>query len=135
MPPTRERHLISTSENIFKVLHARQEINVGFINPMVRRPGGALQAGMFIKFGTGTPSKASVQLRIYNFSFIKKNFEQRIPQLTGMSTLSAARAFKPNQCSFQTTASLQFPMIFLHVHQAIYDRFPMKRQLQFRHFY
>ena len=33
------------------------------------------------------------------------------------------------------TVPLQLPMIFLHAHQALYDRFPMKRQLQFFDFF
>jgi hypothetical protein len=32
--------LPTSGENICKVLHALQEINVGFINPLVMRPGG-----------------------------------------------------------------------------------------------
>lgn len=37
--------------------------------------------------------------------------------------------------SLQTTDCLQLPMIFLHVHQARYDQFSMKRQPQFCRFY
>lgn len=35
----------------------------------------------------------------------------------------------------KTTVPLQLPMIFLHAHQALYDQFPMKRQLLFCDFY
>ena len=35
----------------------------------------------------------------------------------------------------KTTVPSQLPMIFLHAHQALYDRFLMKRQLQFCDFY
>ena len=30
------------------------------VNPLAGRPGGALQDGMFIKFGTATPAKAEI---------------------------------------------------------------------------
>ena len=41
---------------------SREDI-IGSLNPLVRRPGGALQAGMIISFGTGAPAKAEIHMQ------------------------------------------------------------------------
>ena len=51
-----------TAKNICKALHALQEINVGFIILLVRRPGGGATGLKFVRIEWGIPTLAKMYL-------------------------------------------------------------------------